>query len=314
MRAARSMSRSCARRSTPTSPAITAILEANDEPVNWPDVPRAAVRRAPRSARPGLRLVVGELDGVRGRRSRLDRGRDRPTSVPDRPLRRSAPPVARPRDGAAPCGARRRDRADDVLVRATGGRSRRTSAAGCGPWWPLLLPGGRRRAAGRPGARAWRRVRPTSPRRRAGRGVDRHRPNGRLRVLRRLPDAAGFVVDDRRRRSAPIGWARRELRRVGPLARPRVDRAATPIRSVRRCHPPCGREPACRSGPRCRACTPRSRPCSREVHGSAASTRSAPPTCGCSTRSGCCRARVAVDRRRRDGRRACPPGGRLTLS
>ena len=44
-------------------PAITAILEANDEPVTWPDVPRAPYVDH-LLARPRTRVVVGELDGT----------------------------------------------------------------------------------------------------------------------------------------------------------------------------------------------------------------------------------------------------------
>ena len=44
------------------APAITAILEANDEPVTWPDVPRPPYVDH-LLTRPGMRLVVGELDG-----------------------------------------------------------------------------------------------------------------------------------------------------------------------------------------------------------------------------------------------------------
>ena len=45
------------------SSAITAILEANDEPVTWPDVPRAPYVDH-LLTRPRTRVVVGELDGA----------------------------------------------------------------------------------------------------------------------------------------------------------------------------------------------------------------------------------------------------------
>ena len=88
-------------------PAITAILEANDEPVSWPDVPRPPYVEH-LLTRPRTRVVVGELDGtVAGLAASIEFGaHDR--RIPQRPVCRPGTAIAGSGSGDAGRGVRRR--------------------------------------------------------------------------------------------------------------------------------------------------------------------------------------------------------------
>jgi GNAT superfamily N-acetyltransferase len=193
-------------------PAITAILEANDEPVTWPDVPRAPYVEH-LLTRPGLRLVVGELDGtVAGVAGSIEFGRaDRRflTDLYVDPGRQS-----RGLGSALLTAA-----LDGAVERMTfSSRDPRALASyirhGMRPWWPLLYLESEAAQLGphddgveaRP-ADATETARLSL----AWTGIDR---SVDFSFYARLPDAAGFVVtidgED-----AAVGWARRELAAPG---------------------------------------------------------------------------------------------------
>jgi len=193
-------------------PAITAILEANDEPVTWPDVPRAPYVEH-LLARPRTRIVVGELDGIvagvagsievggGGRRFLSDLYVD-----PARQSRGVGSAILR----AALDGADERMTFSSSDPRALAAYVRN----GMRPWWPLLYL---EVAAGRLGAhdpdvevRAAD-VAETARLSLAWTGIDR---SGDFAFYARLPDASGFAVLVDGGVSA-VGWARRELAAPG---------------------------------------------------------------------------------------------------
>lgn len=192
--------------------AITAILEANDEPVTWPGVERAPYVEH-LLTRPGLRLVVGELDGsVAGVAGTIEVGRPGRRFLTDLyvdPGRQSRGLGRRMLDAAM----------DGATERMTfSSRDRRALAAyirsGMRPWWPLLyleadgprLP----TPVDREDARSAD-VAETAGLSRAWTGIDR---TADFTHYASLPDAAGFViaVDGQ---DAAIGWASREIAEPG---------------------------------------------------------------------------------------------------
>lgn len=192
--------------------AITAILEANDEPVTWPGVERAPYVEH-LLTRPGLRLVVGELDGsVAGVAGTIEvghAGRRFLTDLYVDPGRQSRGLGRRMLDAAM----------DGATERMTfSSRDRRALAAyirsGMRPWWPLLyleadgprLP----TPVDREDARSAD-VAETAGLSRAWTGIDR---TADFTHYASLPDAAGFViaVDGQ---DAAIGWASREIAEPG---------------------------------------------------------------------------------------------------
>jgi GNAT superfamily N-acetyltransferase len=193
-------------------PAITTILEANDEPVSWPDVPRPPYVEHLLS-RPGLRLVVGELDGtVAGVAGSIEvGGTDRRflTDLYVDPARQSQG-LGTALLRAAMEGAAERMTFSSRDPRALSAYIR----AGMRPWWPLLylecepaVLGGHEdgvtiRAAD---------VVETARISKAWTGIDR---SADFAFYARLPDAAGFAVSIDGA-DAAIGWARRELAAPG---------------------------------------------------------------------------------------------------
>jgi len=116
--------------------AITAILEANDEPVTWPGIERAPYVEHLLS-RPGLRLVVGELDGsVAGVAGTIEFGR------PDRRFLTDL--YVDPGRQSRGLGRQMLDAAmEGATERMTFSSSDRRALAayirsGMRPWWPLL--------------------------------------------------------------------------------------------------------------------------------------------------------------------------------
>ena len=189
-------------------PAITAILEANDEPVTWPDVPRPPYVEH-LLTRPGMRLVVGELDGsVAGVAGTIEVGRPGTRFLSDLyvdPARQSQG-LGRAMLRAAFEGAESRMTFSSRDPRALGAYIRN----GMLPRWPLLYM---EMAAGLLGPHEdGVEARPANPAETARRslawtGVDR---TVDFDFYARLPEASGFVVvidGD----LAAIGWARREL-------------------------------------------------------------------------------------------------------
>jgi ribosomal protein S18 acetylase RimI-like enzyme len=193
-------------------PDITRILEVNDEPVSWPGVPRAPYVEH-LLTRPGLRLVVGELDGtvagVAGSIEVGDPGRRFLTDLFVDPARQSRG-LGTAMLRAVMDGATERMTFSSKDPRALGSYVRN----GMRPWWPLLYleveadrlgP----QAAGvvaRPGD-----VAETAELSFAWTGIDR---SVDFTFYAGHPDAAGFVVeiDDG---VAAVGWARRELSEPG---------------------------------------------------------------------------------------------------
>lgn len=193
-------------------PAITAILEANDEPVTWPDVPRAPYVDH-LLARPRAHIVVGELDGVvaaiagsidvggPGRRFLTDLYVD-----PARQSRGLGTAVLR----AVFEGADERMTFSSSDPRALAAYIRN----GMRPWWPLLYL---EVAAGRLGghdAGVEAREADTGETARLSlewTGIDRAVD---FEFYARLPEASGFavVVDGA---LAAVGWARRERAPAG---------------------------------------------------------------------------------------------------
>jgi len=193
-------------------PAITAILEANDEPVSWPDVPRPPYV-VHLLTRPATRVVVGELDGsVAGVAASIEVGSAERRFLSDLyvdPTRQSR--------GLG------RAMLDEVLAGASermtfSSSDRRALAAyirnGMRPWWPLLYleiePGtlgdDERGVEARPADAA-----ETADHSRTWTGIDR---SADFAFYAGLPDAEGFtvVVDGA---VAAVGWARRELAAPG---------------------------------------------------------------------------------------------------
>ena len=192
--------------------AITAILEANDEPVSWPGVPRAPYVEH-LLTRPGLRLVVGELDGVvAGVAGSIEVGTsDRRFLTdlyvdPSRQSRGLGTALLR----AAMDGATERMTFSSSDPRALGAYVR----SGMRPWWPLLYL---EVAAGGlgghdPGVEARRSdVAETASLSKRWTGIDRSADFG---FYARLPEAEGFtlVVDGE---VAAVGWSRKELAAPG---------------------------------------------------------------------------------------------------
>jgi GNAT superfamily N-acetyltransferase len=188
--------------------AITTILEANDEPVSWPDVPRPPYVEH-LLTRPGLRLVVAELDGsVAGVAGSIEVGTaDRRflTDLYVDPARQSRG-LGTVLLAAAMAGASDRMTFSSSDPRALAAYIRN----GMRPWWPLLYlevaPGRlgphESGVVARPAAAA-----DTAAIERGWTGIDRGID---FAFYARLPDAAGFVItiDDA---VAAIGWGRREL-------------------------------------------------------------------------------------------------------
>jgi GNAT superfamily N-acetyltransferase len=210
--------------------AITAILEANDEPVSWPDVPRPPYVDH-LLTRPGLRLVVGELEGsVAGVAGSIEVG------GPDRrfltdlyvdPARQSRG-LGTALLEAAMAGASERMTFSSSDRRALAAYLR----SGMRPWWPLLyveVEAGRL-GAHEPGVDA----RPADVVETAGielgwTGIDR---TVDFAFYARLPDAAGFVIaiDGL---VAGIGWGRRELSATGRwLEHASIAPDADPVRAA----------------------------------------------------------------------------------
>ncbi|MFL5686761.1 MAG: GNAT family N-acetyltransferase [Chloroflexota bacterium] len=192
--------------------AITAILEANDEPVTWPGVDRAPYVEHLLS-RPGLRLVVGELDGtVAGIAGSIAFGR------PDRRFLTDL--YVDPRRQSQGLGRRMLDAAmEGATERMTFSSSDRRALAayirnGMRPWWPLLylevdvarlpaaISGEEARSADVAGtarlSRAWT-------------GIDR---TDDFAHYASLPDAVGFIVTIDGQHAA-VGWACREIAEPG---------------------------------------------------------------------------------------------------
>ena len=191
--------------------AITAILEANDEPVTWPGVERAPYVEHLLS-RPGLRLVVGELDGsVAGVAGTIEFGR------PDRRFLTDL--YVDPGRQSRGLGRQMLDAAmEGATERMTFSSSDRRALAayirsGMRPWWPLLyleadvplLPPPDTSEEKRPAD-----VAETARLSRAWTDIDR---TADFAHYASLPDAAGFVVtlDGH---DAAVGWACREI--AGP--------------------------------------------------------------------------------------------------
>jgi GNAT superfamily N-acetyltransferase len=192
--------------------AITAILEANDESVSWPGVPRAPYVDH-LLTRPRLRLVVGELDGVvAGVAGSIEVG------GPDRrfltdlyvdPARQSRGLGTALLD-AAMQGASERMTFSSSDPRALGAYIR----SGMRPWWPLLYL---ELGAGRLGVQdagvetVPTDVAETARLSEAWTGMDR---TADFSFYRRLPESDGFtvVIDGA---PAAVGWARKELHAPG---------------------------------------------------------------------------------------------------
>ena len=193
-------------------PAITAILEANDEPVSWPGVPRPPYVEHLLS-RPGLRLVVGELDGrVAGVAGSIEFGD---------PARRFLT------DLYVDPGLQSKGLGRQVLAAVLDGATERMTFSssdpralasyirnGMRPWWPLLYleTGAGPLADGSRGAEARSAdVAETARLSRAWTGIDR---TADFAFYASLPDAAGFVIS-LDGEDAAVGWARRELAEPG---------------------------------------------------------------------------------------------------
>jgi ribosomal protein S18 acetylase RimI-like enzyme len=192
--------------------AITAILEANDEPVSWPGVPRAPYVDH-LLTRPGLRLVVGELDGVvAGVAGSIEVGKQDRRFLTDLyvdPARQSRGlGTAMLREAMA--GAHERMTFSSSDPRALGAYLR----SGMRPWWPLLYL---EVDAGRLGAEEagveTRRsdVSETARLSEAWTAIDR---TADFAFYARLPESEGFTVtlDGA---PAAAGWARKELHAPG---------------------------------------------------------------------------------------------------
>jgi GNAT superfamily N-acetyltransferase len=188
--------------------AITAILEANDEPVTWPDVPRPPYVEH-LLTRPGMRVVVGELDGsVAGIAGAIEFGGPDTRFLSDLYV-----DPARQSRGLGKAMLHAVFEGADARMTFSSSDPRALSAYirhGMRPRWPLLyleIPPG---SMG-PDERGVE-VRPSDVAEAARlslawTGIDR---SVDFDFYARLPDAAGFVVviDGG---DAAVGWARREL-------------------------------------------------------------------------------------------------------
>lgn len=192
--------------------AITAVLEANDEPVTWPDVPRPPYV-VHLLTRPRTRVVVGELDGsVAGVAASIEVGGPGHRFLSDLYV-----------DPSRQSRGLGRAMLDEVLAGAAqrmtfSSSDRRALAAyirnGMRPWWPLLylemepgtLGAEEHGVETRPAD-----VAETTRHSLSWTGIDRSADFG---FYAGLPDAAGFtiVVDGA---VAAVGWARRELAAPG---------------------------------------------------------------------------------------------------
>jgi GNAT superfamily N-acetyltransferase len=210
--------------------AIAAILEANDEPVSWPGVPRAPYVEHLLS-RPGLRCVVGELDGrVAGMAGSIEFGRPDRRFLTDLYVDpgRQSQGLGRRMLAAVMDGARDRMTFSSSDRRALSSYIR----SGMRPWWPLLYvesdaaalgaasPGDEVRSAG---------VAETARLSLAWTGIDR---TADFAFYASLPDAAGFVIS-LDGADAAVGWARRELAEPGRwLDHASIAPDADPIRAA----------------------------------------------------------------------------------
>jgi ribosomal protein S18 acetylase RimI-like enzyme len=192
--------------------AITAILEANDEPVSWPGVPRAPYVDH-LLTRPGLRLVVGEVDGmVAGVAGSIEVG------SPDRRFltdlyvdpKLQSQGLGRAMLREVMSGATDRMTFSSRDPRALGSYIR----SGMRPWWPLLYL--ELDAGGLGPQEADVEVHPsdvaaTAELSKAWSGLDR---TADFEFYARLPEAEGFtlLLDGA---PAAIGWARKELHAPG---------------------------------------------------------------------------------------------------
>jgi GNAT superfamily N-acetyltransferase len=210
--------------------AITAILEANDEPVTWPDVPRAPYVEHLLS-RPNLRLIVGELDGVvSGVAGTIEVGRPTRRFLTDLYV----DPTRQSRGLGSAMLAAAMDGASERMTFSSG--DPRALAAymrnGMRPWWPLLYLEADSGELGSHDAGVKARpadVTETAERSRAWTGLDRAVD---FAFYASLPDAAGFVIDVDGRPAA-IGWARRELAAPGRwLDHATIAPDADPVRAV----------------------------------------------------------------------------------
>jgi GNAT superfamily N-acetyltransferase len=188
--------------------AITAILEANDEPVTWPGVPRSPYVDH-LLTRPGTRVIVAELQGrVAGVAASIEVGASDRRFLSDLYV-----------DPARQSRGLGRAMLDEVLAGASArmtfsSSDRRALAAyirnGMRPWWPLLYlevqPG--TIGGDEPGVEIRRGdVAETASHSRTWTGTDR---SADFAFYAALPDADGFtVVMDGA--VAAVGWARREL-------------------------------------------------------------------------------------------------------
>ena len=193
-------------------PAITAILEANDEPVTWPGVPRPPYVEHLLS-RPGLRLIAGEVDGrVAGIASTIgfgDPGRRFLTDLDVDPELQSKG-LGRRMLAAAFDGATERMTFSSSDKRALSSYIR----SGMRPWWPLLYIETDASALG--ASADGQVVRPadvseTARLSETWTGIDR---TADFAFYARLPEATGFVIS-LDGEDAAIGWARRELAEPG---------------------------------------------------------------------------------------------------
>ena len=194
-------------------PAITAILEANDEPVTWPGVPRPPYVEHLLS-RPGLRLIVGEIDGrVAGLAGSIEFG------VPDRRFLT---------DLYVEPGLQSKGLGRQVLAAVMDGATERMTFSssdpralasyirnGMRPWWPLLYletDPGPLASSPSPGIESRPADVPETARlSRAWTGIDR---TADFAFYASLPEAAGLVITLDGEEAA-IGWARRELAEAG---------------------------------------------------------------------------------------------------
>jgi ribosomal protein S18 acetylase RimI-like enzyme len=211
-------------------PAIAAILEANDEPVSWPGVPRSPYVEH-LLTRPGLRLMVGEIDGrVAGMASTIEVGQPGRRFLTDLyvdPARQSQG-LGRRMLAAAMDGATERMTFSSSDPRALASYIR----SGMRPWWPLLYlesdgsaldprsPGEETRPAD---------VAETVRLSLAWTGIDR---TADFTFYASLPEAAGFVIT-LEGVDAAVGWARRELAEPGRwLDHASIAQDADPIRAA----------------------------------------------------------------------------------
>jgi GNAT superfamily N-acetyltransferase len=217
-------------------PAITAILEANDEPVTWPGVPRPPYVEHLLS-RPGLRLVVGELDGrVAGVAGSIEFGGPERRFLTDLYVEPGlqSKGLGRRVLAAVLDGATERMTFSSSDLRALASYIR----TGMRPWWPLLyleadagalegaVSGGEARtgAEARPGD-----VAETARLSREWTGIDR---TADFEFYGSLPDAEGFVIS-LDGEDAAIGWARRELAEPGRwLDHASIAPGADPVRTA----------------------------------------------------------------------------------